>query len=451
MTLLKLPGNFIKEIFLIFLSSLIMFFAYPFLLFILIPTCWYREVVKYYVQKDPRIGQILEGINGVFAGHDPYINPLVVLVPYYPLAGKLDIPQVIKALTENIIKPGKFPELTQKIVRKFGYHFWYSIKDSFKVEDHVRYLKPECPNMPLTREELRNLTANKLGRLPFDPNRSPWEILVVPNYIDDRDPEVRSVVIQRVSHCLMDGYSIVNFMQSCASKPWKMFGDDCLNKNQSKFEKLFECALLLCTGPYHFLKMFVFSNDRNDFVKNGCTIDNDEIWLSQCTPSVSAKRLKSVKNLHGVSMSSLITTLIAQATYNCMKSSGMPLNTNRIHGMLSFPLPGHPGTLTNHWSLVRFPVEVYENDLVKTLKFVEREFQSLRSSVKPVVFFYVNQLMSVAPLWFRPDISENGITPSTFIFTNFPGPDEPTDIFGCRCKQICLGGKTSKGVGTCKE
>ncbi len=193
--------------------------------------------------------------------------------------------------------------------------------------------------------------------------------------------------------------------------------------------------------------MFLLSNDNHEFVKNSCDPGCEEAYKSQCTSSVSKSRLKAIKKLHEVSLSALITTIFAQATYKTMKKlSRRAKVSNRIHGFLSFPLPGHPGTLTNHWSLVRIPVDVYENDPVKTLKFVEREFETLKSSTKPLVFFYAMKLSSMFPTYLR--YVAECITPSAFILTNFPGPMEETDLFGCRGAQINLGGKPCRGTGT---
>lgn len=126
-----------------------------------------------------------------------------------------------------------------------------------------------------------------------------------------------------------------------------------------------------------------------------------------------------------------------------MRRAGIPV-PNTIHGLLSFPLPGHMDKLSNHWSLVKIPIKVNVDDPKKTLKFVEREFQSLRNSVKPLVFLYINQTISLVPIWFR--MNSKYAMPTTFVLTNFPGPPEPSDIFGCMVKQISLSGKPSPGI-----
>lgn len=437
--------NIFKEIFLIFLSSFAILFAYP-ILFITLLTCWLnKKLAVKLAQKDPKVCHILEGINGILAGQDPYTDPLVVIVPYMYLANNLDIHTVVKFLKEKVIEPKLYPQLTQRIVRRYGYHFWYSV-DDFKVENHVHYLKPECPNMAVTRTELRDAVSNSSENVSFDPSKSPWEVLVVPTMIDDRDPEVKSVFILRVNHCLMDGFSVINFMEKVALEPWKMRSGDKLGEKPKKTNKIiqiYKFLMLLFLGPYHFFKMFTFSNDTHKFVRNTFKSDFEEIYNSQCTPEIPDSRLKSVKNDYGVSMSSLIVTLLSHAIGKYMKRGGSPMPST-IHGLLSFPLPGHDDVLTNHWSLVRIPIKVNESHPGKTLKFVENEFQSLRNSVKPLVFFYANKMMALVPLCLRPNTKS--LTPTTFVLTNFPGPAKVVDIFGCIVKNFSLGGKTTRGA-----
>lgn len=292
------------------------------MLFVISLTFWiYKQWAVKQAQKDPKIGNVLNGIDGVLAGQDPYLDPLIVLMPYYSLAGKLDVPTVVKVLKEKVIEPKLYPELTQRIVRKYGYHFWYSV-DNFQAENHVRYIEPKCPNMPITRTELRDMLGNKLGNLPFDSTKSPWEILVVSNILDDKDPEVKSVFILRVNHCLMDGYSIANFLKNLAVKPWTMLGGETPDKRpKTTFQPLeaYKFVKLLFLGPYHYLKMFVFTNDSHRFIKNTCKSDFKQIYNSQCTPAIHGSTLKAVKNGYGVTLSSLITTLWAHGTWKSMK------------------------------------------------------------------------------------------------------------------------------------
>lgn len=79
----------------------------------------------------------------------------------------------------------------------------------------------------------------------------------------------------------------------------------------------------------------------------------------QCTHAISSSRLKAVKKSYDVGMSSSITTLLAQALYKTMKRNNVYKVSNYMHGLITLPLPGHPGgTMTNHWSTVRMPVKV---------------------------------------------------------------------------------------------
>ncbi len=194
--------------------------------------------------------------------------------------------------------------------------------------------------------------------------------------------------------------------------------------------------------------MFVLCNDRNEFVTNVFKTDFKDVWNTQCTPVVSINRLQSLRYSYGTSMSALITSLFGQAVYKTMKRAKTQTLTKRIHGFLSYPLPGHKDILTNHWTLVKIPIQVSEENPGKTLLFVEKEFQSLRNSVKPLVFFYVSRMIALAPVSLR--CAATKLPPATFVLTNFPGPSETSDIFGCRWKQTYLTGKGTGGTGMIK-
>lgn len=212
--------DFLFEIFTLFISTLIILFVYPNFIIFLFP-CWiYRCLVTHFLQKNPKFGRLLTEIDRSGAGQNPYSNPEAVLITSYYFSDKINVSKVVKGLREKIIEPGTYPELRQKIIQKYGCHFWYNV-ENFKVEDHVRNLNTESPNMPVTSKQIRNLANGKLLRLPFDPERSPWEFIVVENYMDKENSELKSAVMLRVNHCLMDGYLIYNFMMKTADKPWK--------------------------------------------------------------------------------------------------------------------------------------------------------------------------------------------------------------------------------------
>lgn len=233
----------------------------------------------------------------------------------------------------------------------------------------------------------------------------------------------------------------------CAEKPLETLPAQTQENNclKSKIMELCNFVMLLVLGPYHLLKMFVMCNDKHEFAKNVFKPDFQDIWKTQGTSTVSKKRLRSVRDSYGVSMSALITTLFGQAVYKSIKKSQTEELANSIHGFLSYPLPGHKDMLTNHWTLIKISIKVNENDPVETLKFVEKEFRSLRTSVKPLVFYYVSKMLALAPLGLRKGSMKP--PPITFVLTNFPGPSVPSDIFGCRWKQTNLAGKGAGGSG----
>lgn len=334
---------------------------YPILLLIIVPVLIYRHVISVFARnEDPKLGPILTGMDALLAGYDPYEKPLVVLGPYIPFNEKLDRNHIIKVIQEKVINPRIYPNLTQKVVRKYGYNFWRD-EDNFKVEDHVRYFDQEDPEKPITLGEFRVWAMENLSKMTFDQNKSPWEWILIPNLIDTNNPSVKSLAMMRINHCLMDGYSEILFSQKISTNPgnWTIPGQDFNSSSKhskSLKQKLVDTLyffVLVLTGPYHAIVELFFTNDNNEILETALQKSresNETAWrIKEEEPrQVPKERLKALKQFHGVSMTALITTLVAMATgkYLQKRFGHCP---KKMYMLSSFPLPDHPDAMCNHW------------------------------------------------------------------------------------------------------
>lgn len=352
--------NILNTVKFMFLSILAACIVYPLVPLFFIPISIYRQVVKLLVQWwDPNYGPMLDGMDALQANPDPYGNPLIVLCPYFPVHQKIENKkQILEYLNDKVIKPNLYPNLKQKIVKKFGYLFWYNV-DNFNLEEHVRYLHPECPEKPMTHKEVRKATTYTLGRGQFDSNRSPWELVIVPNYFDENKPHLKSCILLRVNHCLMDGYSMLKFMQSGAKVPWKATVEKKMKEvESSSWENLKKMFLVVATGPYHVINMMFFQNDKNEFLndllsKNKDTYTKGEVWnVKEETPKrVTKERLKIVRDKYNVGLNSLLVSLVVDGVIRFIRKressmkGGVP---NNIFLTMAAPIP-HPNVMSNYW------------------------------------------------------------------------------------------------------
>ncbi len=335
------------------LGILLALLIYPITLAIFIPILLYRSILIYLVKKwDPKVCQIMSGMSALIVGGNPYNKPDFVLMTAFPLKSQVDRRQVIDIINKQILTSSQFPELSQRIVKKFGYYFWYKTAKTISAADHVHYLNPKCQNEPVSRSHLLEVEGQKIARQPMPDDRSPWEIILIPNLIDELDPSNKSLAILKTHHCLMDGYAIKNFMKKAAVKPWKEEKHLAQIQKTSKWKRLQTLLVLLATGPYHLINQAIFNNDNSDFMRmvflDQQKRQDRQFLKGKGSFRISMERLKNITRLHNANISSIIITLVMGATAQFIKKRLGKLERNMFLQM-SYPVPGHPGKPTNHW------------------------------------------------------------------------------------------------------
>lgn len=174
-------------------------------------------------------------------------------------------------LNKNVLEPNFYPQLKKRIVKIYGYLFWTE-EENFNLENHVPYLDPEFPDKPVLKSKLQGKINDNLSSAGFDCQKSPWEIVLVPNVIDPNNPRVKSALFLRVSHCLMDGISIINFIQK-TGKPFSWHAAQVFNqkRNQFNIKTLTTTAIkfieLVWLGPLLAVQT-ISSNDRSPFLNS---------------------------------------------------------------------------------------------------------------------------------------------------------------------------------------
>ncbi|CAL8112313.1 unnamed protein product [Orchesella dallaii] len=431
------------------LTLLIICIGYPLLLLFLIPLWIYRSlVVKLFKSLDPKVGSILQGMDAIMSAHSPYTNCRSVLIPHFFLASSIDLNTFIKTFNTKIVQfktpEGKllYTKLKQRIISKFGYHFWYTV-DNFQLEDHIRYLDDTCLEREVDSKELAELT-NQLSQRNFNPTRSPWEIIIIPKLKHDKDPTIKSVVILRFHHCFLDGFSILKLFERLGDKAWTTISP----RNTPKVEKSSSISTILPTlnvlfrGPYEILRAFYFSGEDNEWLQK-ITKQPSGIVSMQLTNQIPMETLKKivVKSKGEFTIAIILHTIILQVAGRAMaKQNAIQVEKNhlvKIHTGSPWPLPNHPcessSGLTNHYSIIKFPVTVDLNDVRETARNVSRAYKCLAFSVLPRAFKALTDILGSFPIPFI-EKSDGGLT-GTVLLSNFQGPFKRVDICGVECKE----------------
>ncbi|CAG7726975.1 unnamed protein product, partial [Allacma fusca] len=206
-----LPG--FEVLFEIVLTIVFCLVSYPFRVFAVL-------CAKYF---EPDLIQIISGTDSRLAVIGPHKSVHKLLVTCvaegsYPIKKCHEIfqRQILTAKNTNGVFIYERLKWTWKMF--MGYPFWR--RTDFKLENHIRdYDYTGELSLPdfRTKKDLE-VVLGGLANGDWDPDKSPWEILIVNNYhmdkISNNDcSEVKTAFIYCVDHVLMDGFSAFNIMK----------------------------------------------------------------------------------------------------------------------------------------------------------------------------------------------------------------------------------------------
>ncbi|CAG7713153.1 unnamed protein product [Allacma fusca] len=232
-----------------------------------------------------------------------------------------------------------YQKLQQNWTNFLGFAFWRR-DPYFNLRNHIRnfdYQGEMALPSPCNQADIVKL-AGQFQDLKWLGNQSPWEILLIPDYLSSK-LEKHSVVIFRLHHILLDGYSFISlirqlFQLPCEIPKCKLISDAQLSK--------FECLALPLQIFYEIAdySVEIFSLRRFNF--------NCREGSSVCavTEPMSIEFIKFIKNKFGVSFSTVIHAALAGAIQKALKdiNEDVPESLN-----FAFPIPkaNHPDGLIN--------------------------------------------------------------------------------------------------------
>jgi len=233
--------------------------------------CFYvfRCLLKFYVKHfKPEFGNIVSIRSTIFATDYPDRNTLTALVVPLIFEGSIDIDQLRTSISNKINqKRGDgnylYPELQQSLSSFFGYRFWKWDKN-FDISNHVHL---GFDNIRELNEGSLNQMTAKFLRKSFG-HRSPWEVYLFAKYYNTNDPDdnkVKCAILTRHSHCLADGFAVMEVISEAAGRPIE--GLQLSHKlgilGHIKFVLLRLIIMLL--SPYQIAAKFIATVDQNLF------------------------------------------------------------------------------------------------------------------------------------------------------------------------------------------
>ena len=300
--------------------------------------------------------------------HGPLTGPSSVLVGKstrskprnfcggYVLEGDFDLKLSLALFEERVLDRVKsdgrlvYPELRQYWTPFMNYYFWKADED-FSVANHVRRYDYDAelrlPD-PCTEEDFRQVLGGLLAK-GWPERRSPWELLIVENFISETPKKTRdshTLVIFRVHHGLGDGYSFLKlFLRDLAQYEGNLAKPSSVRL--TKLERIIATLISPVKMLYDLAELCVDASDFDNCwrMKHGAKLSRE--YYTSISKPFEVRRMRDIKNKYGVNYISVILAALAGTIRKIMEDAGQTV-PKRMAVAVPMPLPNHPGGLVNH-------------------------------------------------------------------------------------------------------
>lgn len=217
----------------------------------------------------------------------------------------------------------------------------------FDLKNHIRIYDFEEPGLALpkgtvTEDDLMRITGGLVVR-PYPEGRSPWELLLIPNFKGKGCANLTGMTL-RVNHGIADGLSGIGLIHRLfgapAPAPLAKFPQLTLAN------KAFEAIYIAFRAPYELARFAVeFTDDFNAWNLPQKSYSDDSV--SFCSDPIPWVKIKGIMNKYEVNSNAAVYSIIAGALVRMMKDIGHKVPC-KLSSLTSYPLPNHPGGLSNH-------------------------------------------------------------------------------------------------------
>ncbi|CAG7734678.1 unnamed protein product [Allacma fusca] len=445
-SLLSLIVSFIKPILRILLNSILaIIITVSFLtgLLAIAITLPYRTFVLLLAKLlKPNLVNFVSGLSCLFSVDD-LRNPRASLVNFCVLDGEIPLSKFKQLCSERVLEL-KNPKTSSYIYSKLrqswtsfgGYTFWKWDPD-FSIDNHVRAYdyKEEHLRLGETSDEddLRRIMAG-LNTVPWKPNRSPWEFLLIFNYKPTPDSKPQMVFVIRRHHILGDGYSSLGVIRHLfqAELPLAMPSV----KEVPLWLKVLSPIVLPFKVPYDFAANLIDSVDfGNDWHKTTEYAD----YEASFTGRISVAKVKEIKTKYKVSFMAVIFSAACGGIKRIMEEAGQTVPKS-LGCVIPVPKPKHPGGLCNHMFLVftKWPIKIESPS--ERLRKIQDNINDLQFSTAPIALDMILGACGMMPAFFINFIGS--FMSCTLVSTIFPGTLKPVFFEGLEVTDHFSGGGT---------
>lgn len=322
--------------------------AYLFIIYVFLfttPFVFYRKFISYiakYYDKD--ITTIVTGLSAVFhrdfdCFHEKPLHTIVACLRIKKTGDPLTLANAQQAFLEKVIQKkggnGKlvYPELQQHYTRWMGYSFlkW---DRKFDICNHVTVYQ-EDNEMVVNRKVLMEIWQELMVK-PFHKEKSPWEAILLENYVEEGEGAPDWIIFMRLHHGLADGFCFEHILSNLFDSDYKpdftsnpsvsvsVHHDDSITrKTLSEVQKLLVNLRCLWMGPYDLVNRGIrYAEDYHSLHFPADEKSNNYFVVE--SPLIPVDQVRKIKQRLGVGFTTVLVGVAAGAIRKFLVRNAMP-------------------------------------------------------------------------------------------------------------------------------
>lgn len=329
-------------------------------------------------------------------------------------------------------EPGayRFPRFARRIVQKGGRPHWQD-DPNFDITQHI-FNVPELPGgPPNTKEKLQDYVGS-LANKPLPPDRSPWQVHVIPEFGGDG-----SALVVRIHHVMGDGIGLIGVLFALMDSRPKGEQDvvpAVIDRGGKPPNKAMLALTAALAGPAILLRKALWRRDNS--VMRGPKLGGEK-KVAWTTP-MPVDRLKAVKNHYGTTLNDVLVSCVAGAFRRYALDRGdRPMEQLQVTMPVNMRSASEEPTMDNKFAAVMLSLPVSVDDPVERLTETKQRLDALKRSVEPFsTYGVVKVTLAALPFAASRMLLDFYANKCSCVLSNVPGPQAPLHLGGRRIRAM---------------
>ncbi|CAG7734447.1 unnamed protein product, partial [Allacma fusca] len=263
---------------------------------------------------------------------------------------------------------------------------------------------------PCTEKDYERVLA-KLLEEPWKADQSPWEALVVKNYLKEGSPGPKTLIIFRCDHVLADGYSLLGLVRNAFECPF-VIPEACRSMPPVSIWEWIHCSLRM---PFDVANTILLTIWKANLAKRDKSADA----ICSITSPIPVETIKTLKRHFKVSFAAVTQFIVQGALGRALRSVGKDV-PDWLSTSFILPLPNHPEGMCIHAS----PMAAHfacEGDPSIRLQQTHEEIRKLTLPFTAMSYVYFLYMLGYLPVVIRKWITLGGSEKGPdYVMTHFP-------------------------------